>query len=99
MPGACERLEGYLLDNIVGQDLALRQLTDAVCDHLAQPFPVRPLIVSAHGPPGVGKTLTHRLLARALYNKKPTSNLECPGRDCPPYKVRAQHRFLSCTRE
>lgn len=70
-PGASERLESYLLEAVVGQDLAIRQLADAVRDHLATPVPKKPLIVSAHGPPGVGKTLTHRLLAQVLYSDQP----------------------------
>ncbi len=70
------------------QELAIRQLTDAVCHHLATPRPGKPLIVSAHGPPGVGKTLTHQLLARALYNARPSDALQCPGKDCKGYKAR-----------
>lgn len=59
-----------------------------VCHHLtATKRPGRPLIISAHGPPGVGKTLSHQLLARALYNQRPRDGLDCPGRDCRGYKV------------
>jgi DNA polymerase III delta prime subunit len=71
----------------VGQELAVRQLSDAVCDYLAQPQAIRPLILSAHGPPGVGKSLSHLLLARALYKKQPSDKMKCPGSDCPGYKV------------
>ena len=34
----------------------------------AQPSPKKPLVVSLHGPPGVGKTFFHKLLAEAVYN-------------------------------
>ena len=72
---------------MVGQDLATRQLVDAICTHLSQPHPLRPLIISVHGPPGVGKTYTHTLLARALYNTDPQSATQCPGQDCRGAKV------------
>jgi len=50
------------------QDLAIRQLVDAVCAHVENLQPRKPLVLSMHGPPGVGKTFTTTLLARALYN-------------------------------
>ena len=87
-PGACERLEPYLSARLVGQDLALRQAADAICDHLAQPEPQRPLVLSLHGPPGVGKSMFHGLAATALYNRQPRPELRCPGLDCAGYKVR-----------
>lgn len=87
-PGACDRLEPYLSARIVGQDLALRQVSDAICDHLAQPEPTRPLVLSLHGPPGVGKSMLHLLAAQALYNRDPEAGgLRCPGLDCAGYKV------------
>lgn len=87
-PGACERLDPYLSARLVGQDLALRQAADAICDHLAQPEPQRPLVLSLHGPPGVGKSMFHGLAATALYNKQPAPGLRCPGLDCAGYKAR-----------
>lgn len=68
-PGACARLAASLSAHLVGQELASSQAVDAVCDFLADPHPARPVLVLAlHGPPGVGKTLFHGLLAEALYN-------------------------------
>ncbi len=96
MPGVCERLEPYLASQLVGQELALRQLADAVCDHTTAGSReqaaghTKPLVLSVHGPPGVGKSLAHLLLARALYNPDPAANLQCPGPDCPGYKVTHQ---------
>ncbi|GBF93149.1 hypothetical protein Rsub_05880 [Raphidocelis subcapitata] len=93
VPTACAGAEAYLPAEVVGQDLAVRQLADAVCTHLAArpagraPGAGRPLVISAHGPPGVGKTLSHQLLARALYNAAPSERLQCPGKDCRGYKV------------
>lgn len=83
----------------MGQDLAVRQLVDAVCHHLATPHPPKPLVLSAHGPPGVGKTLTHQLLAQALYNKHPEKAVECPGRHCKGYKVVYGLDYLSSERD
>lgn len=72
---------------MVGQEVALRQLSDAVCDHLATPEPQRPLVLSLHGPPGVGKSMVHLLAAHALYNRQLRDDLRCPGLDCAGYKV------------
>lgn len=83
----CGEFETLLTSQLVGQDLALQQFSDAVCDHLAKEGQFRPLVVSFHGPPGVGKSLLHLLAARALYNDKVTAALQCPGRDCSGYKV------------
>ena len=87
-PGACERLEPYITSRVVGQELAVRQLADAVCDHLALPDRHRPLVLSLHGPQGVGKSMSHHLLAEALYNAQPRRGLACPGADCAGYKAR-----------
>lgn len=86
-PGACERLEPFLASRIVGQELALSQIGDAICDHLAAPEPPRPLVLSLHGPPGVGKSMFHQLAAQALYNRHIRGDLRCPGLDCAGYKV------------
>ncbi|KAK9787248.1 hypothetical protein WJX73_009504 [Symbiochloris irregularis] len=83
----CEDFESYLSSQLVGQPLALQQFSDAVCDHLAKDVSTKPLVVSFHGPPGVGKSLMHSLAARALYNQKPEGALQCPGKDCAGYKV------------
>ena len=74
---------------MVGQGLALKQLCDAVCDHVSNENPIKPLVISVHGPPGVGKSMVHQLAARALYNAEPEGDIQCPGIDCPGYKVRA----------
>lgn len=88
VPGACGRAEAYLQERVVGQEAALGTLVDALCRHLANPHPRKPLVISAHGPPGVGKTLTHALLARALYSAKPhEAAASCPGPGCPAYTV------------
>lgn len=52
LPGACQRVDVHLSSHIVGQDLAIGQLVDAVCTHLSNPNPRKPLIISSHGPPG-----------------------------------------------
>lgn len=98
LPGACERVENFLTSRIVGQDLAMGQIIDAVCTHIdvhRDTQQVKPLVLSVHGPPGVGKTFSHTLLARALYNKDPAAAVNCPGTDCMGAKV--EHvRHTSC---
>lgn len=77
-----------MTSKLVGQELAVRQATDAICDHLQDTNPRRPLVLSGHGPPGVGKSLFHYLAAQALYSTAPDKpNLKCPGYDCAGYKV------------
>ncbi len=53
----------------------------------------RPLVLSLHGQPGTGKTLSHQLLARALYNADPKAAKDgCDGSNgprCPAYFVRS----------
>lgn len=110
MPNACSNVAEFLPAHIVGQDLAVRQLVDAVCEHVqaAQRAPGsassdgggavgrpgrRPLVISVHGPPGVGKTYTHTLLARALYNREPAKATACPGEHCLGAKVRGGGLF------
>ncbi len=105
-PNACSNVASFLPTHIVGQDLAIQQLVDAVCEHLlpdtqrgrppggGAPGSAlagrKPLIISVHGPPGVGKTYTHTLLARALYNRDPAAAGECPGEHCRGAKVRGK---------
>lgn len=88
VPGACSRIDTYLSSHIVGQKLAIDQLVDAICTHIEHPHGSRkPLIISVHGPVGVGKTYSHTLLAKALYNSDPDSAVSCPGVDCLGSKV------------
>ena len=75
----------------MGQELALHQISDAVCDHLAAKERQRPLVLSLHGPPGVGKSMVHQLAAQALYNRRIHPDLDCAG-----YKVCGC--FVSCVR-
>ena len=86
-PGACDRLEPFLTAHIVGQELALHQFSDAACDHIAKEAPQKPLVVSAHGPPGVGKSMMHWMAARALYSRTLERDERCPGPDCGGYKA------------
>lgn len=80
-------MEAVLPQQIVGQELALTHLTESLCHHMSQKQPKKPLVISVHGPPGVGKTYTHLWLARALYNQHPSADLDCPGIHCRGYKV------------
>ncbi|KAK3258929.1 hypothetical protein CYMTET_32049, partial [Cymbomonas tetramitiformis] len=98
---SCHRLGDHLKQNIVGQDFALTQMYDAVCDHLSEDNPRKPLVLSLHGPPGVGKSYFHMLLAQALYNSTtPSSQMRrCPGMSCPGYHVVFGTDYLNQERE
>ena len=99
---SCARLQNKLDKEVFGQQAAALQFSSAVCDHLWDQEPLKPLVLSIHGPPGVGKSYSHFVAARALYNatSKAETNLlfdyknknkvkppECPGLNCPGYKV------------
>jgi len=82
--GACDRASSLLPESLVGQREPARVISDAVCDHWsAVPAPERPLAIAVHGPPGVGKSFAHRLLARAAFN---ASSASCPGPGCRAYR-------------
>ena len=88
-PHACRNVEVTLQQHVVGQPTAVEQLTEAVCHHLSRPHSTKPLVISSHGPPGVGKTYSHLLLAHALYNVNVnhTTATRGPGAHCSGYKV------------
>jgi len=83
---SCDRLKEGLTREVFGQTLATNQFVNAVCDHLWEERPLKPLVLSIHGPPGVGKSFSHFVAARALYNATSSSS-ECPGLNCEGYKV------------
>jgi len=64
---ACARLRAHLHGHLHGQAVATDLLADAICDHLENPHPSKPLVLAVHGPPGVGKSYFHQLLAQAVY--------------------------------
>lgn len=64
---ACARLRAHLHGHLHGQTVATDLLADAICDHLENPHPSKPLVLAVHGPPGVGKSYFHQLLAQAVY--------------------------------
>jgi hypothetical protein len=86
-------MRSYVPNELVGQGFALQQLTDAVCDHMAEDSPARPLVLSLHGPPGVGKTLFHRLLAQAVYNATDAATVRARF-----YATSCMHRLPLATR-
>ena len=55
-----------LRKKVVGQDDALRTLTSVIVRHCARRQPMRPAVVFAVGPSGVGKTRSMEVLAEAL---------------------------------
>jgi len=84
---SCKRLEESLGREVFGQTFANSQFVSAVCDHLWEEKPLKPLVMSIHGPPGVGKSFSHFVAARALYNVTTSRASDCPGHDCGGYRV------------
>ena len=82
----CFVVHKHLKKNIIGQPFAVKQITAAVCSHVLG-HPKKPLVLSLHGAPGVGKTETIHRLAEAYYSNEPHLKMKCPGPDCPGYKV------------
>lgn len=60
-PDACNRLETALSDYVVGQPLGTKLITESICEHLSTKSPQKPLVLSIHGPPGVGKSWSHTI--------------------------------------
>ncbi|KAK9821179.1 hypothetical protein WJX74_005314 [Apatococcus lobatus] len=76
------------------------KIVEGACDRL-EPYlrlQMKPLVVSAHGSPGVGKSFMHKLAARALYNRHPHLDLDCPGMDCSSLKVFSGLDYVSADR-
>ena len=104
---ACGRRGGFCVDDwcarsrravgarVRGQEAAIELALDATCDHVEHGYYDRgkPLVIAAHGSPGVGKSTFHRSLARAAYNASDEEETgagrggACPGSACPGYKV------------
>jgi hypothetical protein len=89
VPEACQNIERLLSSEVVGQSLATGAMTEAICHHLAKQKGVvsssyrsTPLVLSLHGPPGIGKSLSTHLVSRALYNSDPDLSAPCPGDGC-----------------
>jgi len=82
---ACERVRRETARAALRQTTATNAMGDAVCDFVEQRSSEvkKPLVMSAHGAPGTGKSSYHRALARAVYN----ATDDCPGRACPGYKI------------
>ena len=85
--GLASRLEASLQSHLVGQEFAVAQLSALINDHLSEEQPRKPLVVSLHGPPGVGKSYFHRLLAAALYNVSGAADCEPGALNCAGYRV------------
>jgi len=93
---ACALVTDGLAVNVLHQTHATSSIAAAVCDHLssrvgsasAQPLDLlhaSPLVLSLHGPPGVGKSLAHRVLALGLWGVQAEDIGRCPGAACPGY--------------
>merc|ERR1712072_497100 len=95
----CRTLWSEIREEIIGQDFALDLMVTCICDYLDDTFLKKPLVISTHGPVGVGKTLTHRSLARFLYEVPRENWNACPGYECPAYKLFSSMSHVPSERE
>lgn len=66
------------MSEVVGQELAIHQMTDAICDHLGKEQSNRPLVLSVHGPPGTAHSLLNVVcLMPALPTSRSVANGGC----------------------
>ncbi|XP_056589474.1 torsin-1A-like [Triplophysa dalaica] len=58
-----------LRKSLYGQHIALETILKAVTWFMKHPNPPKPLVLSLHGPTGVGKTYITKIIARNIYEK------------------------------
>ncbi|KAG2496489.1 hypothetical protein HYH03_005314 [Edaphochlamys debaryana] len=82
----CAALLPHLQGSVVQQCQAIVPMFEAVCGHLrsvARGTAQKPLVMSLHGPPGVGKTFSALLIPQALFYDSPEDGAKkCKGRGC-----------------
>lgn len=59
--------KGDLRKSLYGQHMALEVILKAVTQFMKNPNPPKPLVLSLHGPTGVGKTYVTKIIARNIY--------------------------------
>lgn len=55
--------------NLYGQHIAKEVILSAINSHVRKSKSRKPLVMSFHGPPGVGKSYVSRMIAKAFYEK------------------------------
>ena len=93
----CARARNETARSVLGQSAALALALDATCDHVEGSMGDgrgKPLVLATHGSPGVGKSMFHSALARAVYDVGASEEGDrvggragCPGSGCRGYKV------------
>ncbi|XP_057219204.1 torsin-1A-like isoform X2 [Triplophysa rosa] len=63
----CKYFEKDLRKSLYGQHIALEAILKAVTWFMKDPDPPKPLVLSLHGPTGVGKTHVTKIIARNIY--------------------------------
>ncbi|XP_051947802.1 torsin-1A-like [Xyrauchen texanus] len=62
-------LEKDLRESLYGQHIALEAILKAVSLFMRDPEPSKPLVLSFHGPTGVGKSFVSKIIARNIFKK------------------------------
>lgn len=58
-----------LKNNLYGQHIAAEVVLNAITSHVTKSKSKSPLVMSFHGPNGVGKSYVSRMIAKALYKQ------------------------------
>ncbi|XP_051515614.1 torsin-1A-like [Myxocyprinus asiaticus] len=64
-----EELKKDLRKSLYGQHIAMKTIQKAVSCFMKDSNPTKPLVLSFHGPPGVGKSYVTKIIARNIYKK------------------------------
>lgn len=70
IPGNMNGLEFDLKKNVYGQPLALDIILESLSYHyFRRKYPTKPLVLSFHGPPGVGKNYVSQMILKNMFRK------------------------------
>ncbi|KAA0706421.1 Torsin-1A Dystonia 1 protein [Triplophysa tibetana] len=67
LPFDSEEFKKDLRKSLYGQHIASKKILKAVSGFMKDPNPPKPLVLSLHGPSGVGKTYVTKIIARNIY--------------------------------
>ncbi|CAH1272664.1 TOR1A [Branchiostoma lanceolatum] len=84
-------LESIITRRLHGQPLVLKLVTESLRDHLGSHAPSKALLLSFHGPPGVGKNYISGMIAEAMFEGGLESPYDKLHREIPEKVQSCQH--------